>query len=190
MREATVATPTPTSPVPFEESPGSHVLVWVLCDTELLEVHAVERTSAEAFMHQRLSVLSHEEVTKTFHPVHCSVVYQGHTEDRRPGLLQAYVVLFAPGSVEIHRFPGRVPRVPFRSDLNGQGWMRQVPNFEQLHDGTWDPADRDRWLAWAGFGPGEGVDWDFTEKEDGKLVASARAGVVNRALTPRSDCTS
>lgn len=132
-------------------------------------------------MHHRLTVLSHSEVTKTFHPIHCAVVYQGHTEERRPGLLQAYAVSPSPGIIEVRRFPGAVPRVSFRSDLTGRVWMRQIPDFTPLHDGTWDPADRDRWLGWAGFGPGHGAAWDFGEREDGTLVASARAGIVDPA---------
>jgi hypothetical protein len=165
-----------------EGAPREPVLVWILCDTELLEAHAVERDEAGDFMQARLAELSDEEITRTVHPVRWSVVYRGRIKDGRPGYLQAYEVPFAAGTIEIREFVERSPRVTFGSDTTGRVWTHRVPGFHRLHDGHWDRSDRDRWLAEAGFAPAEGVSWDFVQQDDGTLVAQAWAGVVRLEL--------
>jgi hypothetical protein len=163
-------------------SPREPVLLWILCDTELLEAHAVERHEAAAFLQERMSELSDDEVTRTVHPVGWSVVYRGRLKDGRPGYLQAYEVPFAAGSIEVREFVERSPRVTFGSESTGRVWTCRVPGFRRLHDGHWDRTDRDRWLAAVGFAPATGTSWDFVQQDDGTLVAEAWAGVVRLEL--------
>jgi hypothetical protein len=164
-------------------SPREPVLVWIICDSELLEAHAVERDAAGAFMLERMSLLSDDQVTRSVDADRWSVVYRGRIKTRRLGHLQAYEVPFVPGTVEIREYLEHCPRVTFGSDLTGQVWTRAVSGFQRLHDGQWDHVDRGRWLAWAGFAPAGGTAWEFTQKKDGTLVASAWAGVVRLELT-------
>lgn len=152
--------------------PSSHTIAWVVCDDHLIEARPVPRGEVENYLRDRLTELSHDLVTRSFHPRHWSVEFHGRMLGRTPGLLMAYEMPAAKGSLIVDR-PGEGRTVHFHDDHTGRVWTVQASETAST------PAGLDRWLSHAGFAadsPGAG--WNFSTDMYGRLVAPALAGVA------------